>query len=162
MRDIEDSFEDKYNKLRGLAIKLKRKVAEQTATIAKLDADNTKNASESGNLKIQNLMALQAEHDKLMDKIDKVSEENSSLKKSVKQLKEELEQSMNEIKALKSVVDETKLLADTNLKNKLAVDQALQDALKKNKSLRGDADKLAAAKKSLEEEISKLKGENVK
>lgn len=52
MKDIEDSFEEKYNKLRALAVKLKKKVAEQTAVITKLEAVNASNVAEAGNLKI--------------------------------------------------------------------------------------------------------------
>lgn len=160
MRDIEDSFEEKYNKLRGLAMKLKKKVQEQNATIAKLEADSAKN-SDSGNLKIQNLKALQGEHDQLMDKIDKITEENSKLKKSDAQLKDEMEKSVSELTVLKGKLEDTQSLADTHSKSKSALDQALQDAAKKNKALKGDADKLASSKKSLEEEINKLKGERI-
>lgn len=160
MRDIEDSFEEKYNKLRGLALKLKKKVAEQTAIIAKLEADNAKN-SDSGNLKIQNLKALQVENDKLMDTIDKLTEDNNKFKKVDKQLKEELEKSDAEIKNLKGQIDDTKNLADAHGKSKSAVDQALQESLKANKALKSDAEKLVAAKKKLEEEITKLKGKRL-
>lgn len=160
MRDIEDSFEEKYNKLRGLAMKLKKKVQEQTATIAKMEADNAKN-SDSGNLKIQNLKVLQVEHDQLMDKIDKITEENSKLKKSEAQLKEEIEKNTSELTILKCKMEDTQSLADANSKSKSALDQALQEALKKNKAVKGDADKLVSSKKNLEEEISKLKGESV-
>lgn len=161
MRDIEDSFEEKYNKLRGLALKLKKKVTEQTAIIVKHEAEIAKNAVATGSTKSQNLIAMQAEHDKLMDKIDKINEENQKLKKIEKQTQEELQQTENELKALKSVVNETKLVADTNSKSKAAADQALQDAQKKNKTLKSDADNATAAKKGLEEEIAKLKGNQI-
>ena len=34
MKDVEDSLEERYNKLKTLAVKMKRKIAEQNATIA--------------------------------------------------------------------------------------------------------------------------------
>lgn len=158
MRDIEDSFEEKYNKLRGLALKLKKKVAEQTAIITKLEAENAKTNNDSGNSKIQNLKALQVENDKLMDTIDKLSEDNNKFKKLEKQLKEELEKNEAENRNLKGQIDDTKSLADANGKSKTAVDQVLQESLKANKALKSDAEKLVAAKKKLEEEVAKLKG----
>lgn len=157
MRDIEDIFEEKYNKLRGLALKLKKKVAEQTVTITKLEAENSKN-SDSGNLKIQNLKALQVENDKLLDKIDKLTEDNNKFKKIEKQLREDVEKHETEIRNLNCQIDDTKNLADANVKSKSAVDLALQEALKANKTLKNDADKMVAGKKKLEEEITKLKG----
>lgn len=160
MRDIEDSFEEKYNKIRGLALKLKRKVTEQAATISKMDAESSKTA-DSGSVKVQNLKAMQVENDKLMDSIDKLKEDNNKLKKIEKQLNEQLEKCEAEIKSLKSAVDDTKTVADANSKSKSAIDQALQESLKANKSLKSDSDKLAAAKKKLEDEINKFKGKQV-
>lgn len=146
MRDIEDSFEEKYNKLRGLALKLKKKVTEQNAVIAKLEAENTK-APEPGNLKIQNLKALQVENDKLMDQIDKMKAEISSLTKTENLLKEELEKSAGENSVLKATCDDAKNL-----------DRTVQDTLKQNQTLTKEMEKIQSTKKKLEEEIKKLKG----
>lgn len=146
MRDIEDSFEEKYNKLRGLALKLKKKVTEQNAVIAKWEAESTK-TSEPRNLKIQNLKALQVENDRLMDQIDKMKAEISSLTKSENLLKEQLEKSAGEINVLKASCDDAKSL-----------DRTVQDTLKQNQTLTKESEKIQSMKKKLEEEIKKLKG----
>lgn len=53
MKEIDDSYEEKYNKLKYLAVKLKKKVAEQTAIISKLETNNKQElitANESSNM----------------------------------------------------------------------------------------------------------------
>jgi len=37
MKDVEDSLEDRYNKLKMLAVKMKRKIAEQTTQLQEKD-----------------------------------------------------------------------------------------------------------------------------
>lgn len=40
MKDVEDSLEERYNKLKTLAIRMKKKIAEQQSQLATLDSSN--------------------------------------------------------------------------------------------------------------------------
>lgn len=81
MRDIEDSFEEKYNKLRALAVKLKRKCSEQAQRLEEFEAGSK--SSTSGTVlaasvvpvdaqQARNRQQIQREHDKLLDELDSV------------------------------------------------------------------------------------------
>lgn len=113
MHDIEDSFEEKYNKLRGLAVKLKKKVAEQQAIIVKLEvagagAGAQAPPSEPAGIKIQNLKSLQAENDRLMDQIDAMKAEQKAAAAAAKALNEKLQKCDEEIKSMQIVADQGK------------------------------------------------------
>ena len=97
MKDVEDSFEDRYSKLKLVAIKLKKKVNEQTKIIEELERmkSRPKPESEPTGMKdkiatlTKNFTQLQSEYDQAVDKID-------YLEKKVKDLTKDLETMMTE------------------------------------------------------------------
>lgn len=151
MRDIEDSFEEKYNKLRGLAIKLKKKVAEQQATIAKLEVGAASQSADGSNLKIQNLKSLQMENDRLLDKNDTLTTEKTQLTKEISVVKEQLEQKLSE-----SVTSDV-----ANSKNESALNKTLNECKKENRILKEENNNLTAKLKDIENECIKLNGRSL-
>lgn len=97
MKDVEDSFEDRYSKLKLVAIKLKKKVNEQTKIIEELERMKSKPKPESEPTGMKDKIAtltknftqLQSEYDQAVDKID-------YLEKKVKDLTKDLETMMTE------------------------------------------------------------------
>lgn len=74
MKDVEDSLEERYHKLKSLAVKLKKKVADQNSEITKLTS--------SGNSTVPlNMQVLQKEIDRLHDELDARRSELSVMKK---------------------------------------------------------------------------------
>lgn len=160
MHDIEDSFEDKYNKLRGLAIKQKKKIAEQQSIIAKLEksAATEVTASEASSIKIQNLKSLQAENDRLMDQIDATKVERKDMQTATKKLTETLAEKENELKSLRLANEDAQAMADTHYKTKCALDEAIRNGEVEKEKLRGEIKRLKDVQAALETEISRGKG----
>ena len=82
MADLESSFEDRYSKLKIIAIKLKKKVHEQDKQINELQAENKH--SEKLSQLTSNFANLQCEYDKAQDAIETQTKEISQLSKDLK------------------------------------------------------------------------------
>lgn len=158
MRDIEDSFEEKYNKLRALALKLKKKNAEQQATIAKLESVKTTDTElsnaplqASAPVQTQNVISLQKDNDRLLDQIDTMKSEQKQLKTEIKQLNELIKKGEEETKSLRIMNDDIKATADANLKIKSALNEQIE-------SLKNDNKSITQQLKNAENETIKVKG----
>lgn len=171
MRDIEDSFEEKYNKLRALALKLKKKIAEQQTIITKLESSavNTSTsvmspAPETPSIppaQAQNLISLQKDNDRLLDKIESMNSEQKQLKNEINQLNQKLKTAEDEAKSLKIVNEDIKTAADTNLKIKSALDEKIKAGEKQIEALKNDNKNTVQQLKNAENEIIKLNGETI-
>lgn len=112
MKDIEDSFEDRYAKLKLIAIKLKKKVADQSKIIeglesrAKVHPIAAEPELASSQLKdkltamTNNFSKLQAEYDEAIDRVEQLEGQNKMLTK-------DLEASLAESMANKQRAEET-------------------------------------------------------
>lgn len=163
MHDIEDSFEEKYNKLRGLAIKQKRKIAEQQAIIAKLEKTAAVEVpvADTTSIKIQNLKPLQAEYDRLMDQIDAMKAERKDMLAASKKLTENLAEKENELKSLRLVNEDAQAMADTHYKTKCALDEAIRNGDIEKEQLRAEIKRLKETQAVLEAGIVRDKGKFV-
>lgn len=162
MRDIEESFEEKYNKLRVLAIKLKKKVAEQSSIIQSLDTRNNDNTNEGlqitsklGAMEVQvkNLQLLQSENDRLLDELETVRSNWKNDQLELEKLRTSLEKVSNELIELKS----NEVASDVK---KVNSSQAIKEYLKQIQGLKDENSEYLVIKKSLENELIKSKGKN--
>ncbi|KAL1386083.1 hypothetical protein pipiens_012867 [Culex pipiens pipiens] len=129
MRDVDDSFEEKYIKLRALAVKLKKKVAEQTIQLQRYEKEGLG----------KNLQSLQAENDKLLDQLE-------GERKNVEQLKQEIE-TLNQ---LRTEVDSSK-------KDKSSLESSIREYREQVQSLKREKEAFNMAKKEIDAENQKLK-----
>lgn len=162
MRDIEDSFEEKYHKLRVLALKLKKKIAEQQTIITNLETKTpeARNAEPVPTpVQTQNLISLQKENDKLLDQIDSTKLEQKQLKADIKQLNQQIKKLEDEAKSLRIVNEDIKATADTNLKIKSALDEKIKAGEKQIEALKTENKNVTQQLKNAENEIIKIKGE---
>ena len=93
MKDVEDSFEERYSKLKLIAIKLKKKVADQDKIIKELESSKREKTAEedsgTGALKervatlTKNFSNLQLQYDEAVDKLDSSNAEMKTLKKDL-------------------------------------------------------------------------------
>jgi len=110
MRDVEDSFEDRYSKLKLIAIKLKKKVVDQEKIIKELQIRSSKTVKnedgDSNNFKdkmaslTKNFNNLQSQYDAAVDKLENVEAEAKTLRK-------DLEASLSECLASKQKSEES-------------------------------------------------------
>ncbi|XP_012278063.1 GRIP and coiled-coil domain-containing protein 2 [Orussus abietinus] len=138
--DNKDTLEDRYNKLRGLAIKLKKKVSVLTDQLAKSESDKSIINTEKEELQnkiiqisdnAKKIQTIQSEYDKLQDDIEKQKTENKKLVKNLETtisenltLKESLYENEEHIQRLTSEVE---CLSKKNVK--------MTAALKRNQEL---------------------------
>lgn len=160
MRDIDDSFEEKYNRLRAVAIKLKKKVAEQTKLLADLESKNNvicdeeiQISSKLGNIEVQvrNLQSLQSENDRLQDKLEVIELERKELNVTVAKLSAELAN-------VKSSTADTESDVMASNKQKNALEQACKEYVKQIQALKEDINAGKVIHKALNDELNKLKG----
>jgi len=105
MRDVEDHFEDRYTKLKLIAIKLKKKCGDHEKTIKELEVQISLKAEVDPSLKdrvekvTKNFNNLQSQYDDAMDKLETSEAE-------VKTMKKDLEGSLAECIASKQKCEE--------------------------------------------------------
>ncbi|KAG7153296.1 GRIP and coiled-coil domain-containing protein 2-like [Homarus americanus] len=159
MKELEDTFEERYMKLKSVAIKLKKRVAELTAQLNSSEENRNKLASEKEDLKkkvdvgvkdnmkavSKNIQVLQGEIDRLQDEVDSKTKE---LKDQGKQLNSAAEQLATVKSELANVQDENEILNRT-VKNLEVTISSQEDAAG---SLRGQ---ITSLEKRLAAEIEK-------
>ena len=120
MRDVEDSFEDRYSEPKPIAIKLKKKCGEQAKTIQELQSSKKVEEELGGNngskdkvaSLTKNFTLLQGQYDTVVDKLEGREAE-------VKQLTKDLEASLAECLTSKQRAEEC-MQATSNAKTELA------------------------------------------
>ncbi|XP_055639389.1 GRIP and coiled-coil domain-containing protein 2 [Toxorhynchites rutilus septentrionalis] len=147
LREIDDSFEEKYNKLRSLAVKLKKKVAEQTIQLQKYDKER-----ETMGLG-KNLQSFQAEYDKLLDQLDGERKNVERLETALSGLREELEQKRQEIETLSQIRAEI----DNSKKDKSSLECTIREYREQLQGLKREKEAFNMAKKEIDTENQKLK-----
>lgn len=162
MRDIEESFEEKYNKLRVLAVKLKKKVTEQSSFIQNLESRNNENTNEGQQItsklgvmevQVKNLQLLQSENDRLLDELEMMRSNWKRDQMELDSIRTKLDRTSNELVELKS----NEVQSDAK---KVNSNQAIKEYLKQIQGLKDENSENLVMKKSLENEIIKLKGKN--
>ncbi|XP_046392523.1 centromere-associated protein E-like isoform X1 [Ischnura elegans] len=147
LRDVEESFEDRYTKLRMVAVKLKKRCTELEGERKRADElqGRLNNLSkEITNLSTQakNAKSLQLECDRLQDKVDELGKENISLKKA---LKESVDESTANKIQLQEIKEEKNRLASTVEvinKEKNSAENSLLEAVSKRKNAEKEIQKL--------------------
>ncbi|XP_037049807.1 GRIP and coiled-coil domain-containing protein 2 [Bradysia coprophila] len=161
MRDIEEGFEEKYNKLRVLAVKLKKKVGEQASIIQSLESRNNDNTTEGQQItsklgvmevQVKNLQLLQSENDRLLDELETV-------KSNWKRDQVELDKSRMELDKVANELIELKCTEAQSDVKKVNSSQAIKEYVKQIQALKDENSENLVNKKSLENELIKLKGE---
>lgn len=162
MRDVEDSFEEKYNKLRVLAVKLKKKVAEQSSIIQTLDSRNNENTNEGQQItsklgvmevQVKNLQLLQSENDRLLDELEMVRSNWKRDQLELDKIRIDLDKASNELIELKC----NEVQSDVK---KVNSSHAIKEYVKQIHGLKDENSENLVIKKSLENELIKLRGKS--
>lgn len=136
MKELDETFEERYTKLRLFAVKLKKRVNELTQQLQKAEASKTTDDADTvdGSRVAKNLQSLQHECDKLTDVVEEKNEEikklvmtNEGLIKDVERLQSELSSAQVTGQTLESSAQQNKAL-DIMLKE---YQQQIQEMKKK-------------------------------
>ena len=161
MRDVEDSFEDRYSKLKLIAIKLKKKCGEQAKTIQELQSSRKGKSEEesSGNngtkdkvaSLTKNFTLLQGQYDTVVDKLE-------SREAEVKQLTKDLEASLAECLTSKQRAEEC-MQATSTAKTELArVEEKAREAESKLRAVEVTAEEERRERVALEVKAKEQEG----
>ncbi|XP_065083245.1 GRIP and coiled-coil domain-containing protein 2 [Ochlerotatus camptorhynchus] len=148
MREIDDSFEEKYNKLRSLAVKLKKKVAEQTIQLQKFEKERETQAVG------KNFQSLQAEYDRVLDQMEAERKITEHLEAEMKELKEHVEKQQQEIETMNQVRSE---MDNSSKKDKSSLESTIREYREQLQSLKREKEAFNLAKKEIDTENQKLK-----
>ncbi|XP_058130592.1 GRIP and coiled-coil domain-containing protein 2 [Anopheles ziemanni] len=163
MREVDESFEEKYIKLRSLAVKLKRKVAEQTVMLQKYEKEASNAAAIVGAVVTttnpvavdataqqqtvnKNLQTLQAENDRLEDRLE-------NLRQEMVTLHEELDRKTVELATMEQLQKDVK---ETG-KDRSTLESAIREYQTQIQNLKREKDAFQLAKREIDAENQRLK-----
>uniref|UniRef100_A0A182T179 GRIP domain-containing protein n=1 Tax=Anopheles maculatus TaxID=74869 RepID=A0A182T179_9DIPT len=154
LREIDESYEEKYIKLRSLAVKLKKKVAEQTVLLQKYEkegsAGSVMGAAAASETALQtvtkNVQTLQTENDRLQDQLD-------GMTKEITKLRDELDQKSIELTTLAQVQKDV----EGTSKDRTTLETAIREYQTQIQNLKREKDAFQMAKKEIDAENQRLK-----
>ncbi|XP_058061250.1 GRIP and coiled-coil domain-containing protein 2 [Anopheles bellator] len=147
MRELDEGFEEKYIKLRSLAVKLKRKVAEQTALLQKYEKESLSGADPSSLATVsKNVQTLQTENDRLQDQLESVRQELESKRA-------ELESKSIELTTLQQVQKDI----EGTKKDRGSLETAVREYQVQIQSLKREKEAFQLAKREIDAENQRLK-----
>ncbi|XP_069676250.1 GRIP and coiled-coil domain-containing protein 2-like isoform X5 [Periplaneta americana] len=165
LKDLEETFEERYTKLRTVAVRLKKRVSELTVQQTQLENDKKKLASDKADLQAKvtqlsahakNLQTMQQEYDRLQDDLE-------TQKSEVKELTKALEVSVNDCASLKVELQECQNEKESKikeleicLKDKQKIDVANKELASHINSLKKEKEAENATRKEKEKEFKKL------
>nr|XP_014270210.1 GRIP and coiled-coil domain-containing protein 2 [Halyomorpha halys] len=173
LKDVEDSFEDRYMKLKLIAVKLKKRAADLGHS---LDSERVKFATEKTELQekiasmsmaVKNAQKIQELFDESLDERDKLKKDNDQLKNTVEELKKNelslnskistLEASNQNIPVMKKHIDSL----NTNIKELKSEVQRLQLEVKaeviKYEEIKKNCNKLETTVQELTSQLEQAK-----
>lgn len=108
LKDVEDSFEDRYSKLKLLAVKMKKRIAELNQTLeterSKISSERTEFQEKitSMSIAVKNAQKLQELFDQSLDERDELVKKNKAFENTLEELKNSLESSKSKIATLET------------------------------------------------------------
>lgn len=155
LKDLEGSWEERYGKLRSLAVRLKGKVRELTADILKEQSEKTEFQQKLAN-SLKTVQTVQVKCDKLEDDLENKKTENKNLLKKldtatmdISKNKRLLAENEETITKLKSDIEEFK-------KEKENVEKWKKQVSSKVQTLKKEIEANNVMKKEFEMQIAKL------
>ncbi|GLV39034.1 GRIP and coiled-coil domain containing 185 kDa [Carabus blaptoides fortunei] len=155
LRDLDGSWEERYTKLRTLALKLKGKVKElsEQLTLERNDRIEIQNKLTSVN---RNLQSIQTEHDKLLDQYELITKENKEHVKDIATLSNENEDMKQNLQVTSETINKLEHNLELITKEKVGTSSAVKQYVNQIQNLKKDIEKNTNCKKELENRISVL------
>lgn len=165
MRDVDDSFEEKYNKLRSFAVRLKKKINEQTKRIEELEQNPTSSSSTETDTstlndaaKLRNLQQLQKQNDSLQDELEALRSTDKRNIEKVEDLSKQLTDVSTELAAVKEANANIKSSVEVNSSQKSSLDQAVKEYVKQIVALKEELTGVKKEKVDINDICQQLKG----
>ncbi|XP_056637525.1 GRIP and coiled-coil domain-containing protein 2 [Diorhabda sublineata] len=155
LKDLEGSWEEKYGKLRNLAIKLKGKVRELTQTVAKEQSDNEE-AQKKLISNMKTIQNFQNQCDKLEDDLEKCKLECKQLQSQLNIAAVDISRDKQLLAEKDELVSSLKMEIENNKKDKQTTENWKKQVSAKIQTLRKELEANNVLKKEYEAKISNL------
>lgn len=155
LKDLEGSWEERYTKLRTLALKLKGKVKELTEQL-NLEKNERTEAHAKATSLLKNLQTMQTQYDHLQDDRDTLSADNRNYVKKIDGFISENDNLKESLKTNDKIIEKLKLELDLFKKNKEGGDSAIKQFVSQIQGLKKEIESYSITSKELENEIIKL------
>ena len=173
MADIENVWEEKYQKLKKLTIKMKQKTLDQQATIKKLEAAAAGGGKDKDKDKVaqltKNYASLQTQNDEQGDLIDEQKKTISTMKKDLEQsvadgveAKEKVANLEGELTSLKSAHSLVESDLENVRKELSGVELVKKEQEKTIADFQGKEESMKKENQDMSEKLSNLKGADKK
>ncbi|XP_028140397.1 GRIP and coiled-coil domain-containing protein 2 [Diabrotica virgifera virgifera] len=157
LKDLEGSWEEKYGKLRNLAVKLKGKVRELTQTIAQNQSEQEE-AQKKSMINIKTIQNLQNQCDKLEDDLEKSRKECKNLQIQLNTAANDISRDKQQLADKEEHVSTLKVEIENYKKEKQATDNWKKQVGAKIQTLRKELEANNVLKKEFEAKIVTLNG----
>ncbi|KAJ8951834.1 hypothetical protein NQ318_019809 [Aromia moschata] len=158
LKDLEGSWEEKYGKLRNLAVKLKGKVRDLTNTLSKEQTEKEELQKKvTANLK--SLQSLQNQSDKLEDDLEKSKQECKQYLNRLNSIGEDISKDKQLLVSKDDIISELKKELDGLRSDKQSMDNWKKQVSAKVQTLRKELEANNVLKKESENKIGKLTAE---
>lgn len=158
LRDLEGSWEERYGKLRNLAIKLKGKIRELSNTLVKEQTERDELQKKlSTNLKT--IQTLQNQSDKLQDELENSKQECKQYLNRLNTIAEDISKDKQSLVNKDDVISELKKEIDTLKNEKQSTESWKKQVSGKVQMLRKELEANNLLKKDFENKITKLTAE---
>ncbi|KAF5275677.1 hypothetical protein FQA39_LY06789 [Lamprigera yunnana] len=155
IKDLEGSWEEKYSKLRGLALKLKGKIRDLTEEQSK-EHNEKFELQQKLTENMKNCQTLNAQCDKLQDELDEHRKREKENLKKLDTAAFDISNSKKQLVNNDEVITKLKFEIDTLIKEKINMDTWKKQISTKVQNLRKEVDAGNVLKKDFENQISKL------
>lgn len=158
LKDLEGSWEERYGKLRTLAIKLKAKIKEHSNTITDLEKEKD-DLLKKQSTNVKTIQSLQAQIDKLQDDLELVNSENKQYVSKLNTVAQNISKDKQLLVENEETISKLRKELETILSDKQAVENWKKQVGAKVQTLRKESEAKTLLYKESEGKISKLEVE---
>lgn len=155
LKDLEGSWEERYGKLRTLAIKLKGKIRELTTELTKEQNEKAETQQKLGN-SVKTVQTLQAKCDQLEDDLEASKTESKNYLKKLDAVAIDISKDKQCLAANEETITKLKSEVEELTKGKVSVEQWKKQVSSKVQSLKKQIEANNLVKKDFEQRIAKL------
>ncbi|XP_074025532.1 uncharacterized protein [Leptinotarsa decemlineata] len=158
LKDLEGSWEERYGKLRNLAVKLKGKIRELTQTVNKQQEEN-EDLQKKLSINIKTIQNLQSEMDKLQDELENSRKESKQFLNRLNSVANDISKDKQALAEKEEIISALKQEVESYKNEKQDTEKWKKQVSAKVHTLRKELEANNLMKKDFETRISKLTSE---
>lgn len=158
LKDLEGSWEERYGKLRNLAIKLKGKIRELNISLTQQQNENEE-LQKKVTVNIKTIQNMQMKCDNLEDDLDKSQKESKQYLNRLNQIAHDISKDKQQLASKDEIINDLNQKIEQLIKEKQSTENWKKQVGAKVQTLRKDLESKELLKKELESKITELNSE---